>query len=112
TGMDSLLGISPKLDSMVSTGRLNQFTTSVLRTMATIEPGILLDRREKFKDISTVPAAMANAVQLTRWKFSASTTQFSTKSAGTSPIAKPRKSLICEEKMIKAMPLVKPTISG
>src|SRR5690606_31611171 len=71
TGMESLLGISPKLDSMVSTGRLNQFTTSVLRTMATIEPGILLDRREKFKDISTVPAAMANAVQLTRWKFSA-----------------------------------------
>src|SRR5690606_25040056 len=71
TGMESLLGISPKLDSIVSTGRSNQFTTSVLRTMATIEPGILSEIREKFRDISTVPVAMAKAVQLIRWKFSA-----------------------------------------
>ncbi len=44
-GMAILLGISPNLLSMVSTGNSKKYTSKVASTMATNEPGILVVMR-------------------------------------------------------------------
>ena len=54
---------------------------------------------------------MPIAYQFILWKLLKYAIHLSTKSAGTFAIWSPKKSLICEEKIMSAIPLVKPTMS-
>ena len=89
-----------------------KYTATVITTMATSEPGTRLDTLGvsaiKAMDSTPTPSAQGFSVA----KCPTYTVHFWMKSAGTSAICKPKRSFICWEKMVSAMPLVKPTTTG
>src|ERR1051326_6806918 len=97
---------------IVSTGRWNNCTTSVERTSATRGPGILCETCGQSMMIKREPIAIAIENGFTRSRCRPKEAHFSIKSAGTAPICNPRKSLTCDEKMMSAIPLVNPTMTG
>src|SRR5580700_10434936 len=102
----------PNRVPMLSTGRRQTTTIKVAATSTTIEPGTRFTNLRKSKITTTDDAAnTAEGVEnVCRWLKSACTRP--TKSPGTFPIFKPKKSLICVLAIKTAMPLVKPTVTG
>ena len=80
--------------------------------MAINVPGIFLVTLENSTETRIVPAAMIIAHWLTVPKCVKYFFLFITKSAGTSPMCNPKISFTCDEKIMSAIPLVKPTING
>jgi hypothetical protein len=110
TGIDAL--ITPKRLPIVSTSSPPSCTTSVVTMSATNGLGTFVVTRGQRSTIaspsSATSAATGSAVPIA----SPYAPHFSTNSAGTVPIVRPRKSLTCDEKMMSAIPLVKPMITG
>ena len=104
--------ISPNREPIVSTGRRRSAAPTVARRIATIGPGIRRDTLgQKIRTASAKPdTARAAGDALRAW--SAKACHFSRKPVGTGPIRRPSRSLICDEKMMTAIPLVNPVTTG
>jgi hypothetical protein len=97
---------------MVSTGSPTSHTAAVAPATATSSAG----PRGKKRFISTMtvsaPAATATAAGFTVARTVQSADSFSRKSAGIAPMFSPSRSRIWLEKMMTAMPAVKPVMTG
>ena len=102
----------PKREPIVATGRCSSQTRSEARATTKIGPGTRGPRRRSNTSRTMEPAPMANACRSKDEACRPYAAHFSTKSAGTLSMLKPKKSLICEEKMISAIPEVNPVVTG
>ena len=102
----------PKREPMVSMGRLNRCAIAVVATNATKGAGTLREMRGHQISIAIVAAVMAVAEYEMVPAWAAYACHFAQKSTGTDAIVRPNASLICPEKMMSAIPLVKPIMTG
>ncbi len=79
---------------------------------ATIAPGMRGANRRSRIIISSVPTPTETAAGLHEARLAKYACHLSMNSAGTAPMRRPAKSLTCEEKMMTAMPAVKPVVTG
>ncbi len=113
-GVGSERGMPPNLLPIVATScKSNSQTASEAATTATIMPGTrgTIRRSSTINATLPMPTQAVAGRQVHRVGKIARATCRQTP-AGTSPIFNPRRSLICEEKMITAMPEVKPVVTG
>lgn len=105
-------GIPPNRVPMVSAPMPVSITKAVPPTRARIVPGTRGSRRRstRMSASAAMPSAAAEGVKVPRWEPSISIR--GTNAAGTAPILRPRKSLICVLAMRTAMPFVNPTTTG
>lgn len=111
-GRGSPASITPNRLPIVSTGRWNSCTIAVVTTRATSVPGIRLSKRRHTTMIAnvSVPTPRAHGLSESMWRASAS--YFWRNGPGTVSISRPSRSRIWVEKMIDAMPVVKPMVTG
>ncbi len=103
---------SPKRDPIVSTGSPSAATSTEAKTIATIGAGTVRDSRGHRSRMASEPADTATACGLTVARLAPNALHFSRKGPGTASICSPKRSPTCEEKMMTAMPLVKPVTTG
>ena len=111
-GAGSTALITPNRLPMVSTGRCPSCTAAVVTMSATNGLGMRRLTRGHATMMATVTAATTTAQGLSESKWAANDRQRATNSAGTGPILSPKKSLTSPDRMISAMPLVNPMVTG
>ena len=79
---------------------------------ATNGPGMRRLTRGHRRTIARLPTATSTAAGFSDPMWDANARHFPRKSTGTTPIGSPRKSFTSPEKMIRAIPLVKPSVTG
>ena len=117
----SVDGMPPKRLPMVSTGRPQTATSTVVSSSTTTEPGTSTRRRATADlcamrgnqachamMVARLADAIATAVQFTVPTAANSTTVIPKKLAGMAGVTSPRKSRTCDSAINTAMPLVKP----
>ncbi len=92
--------------------QVEQRTTAVVTISATNGPGMRWLTRGQKTMIASASRADATADGLTVDDAGANAPHLARNSAGTAPMRRPRRSLTWLEKMITAMPLVKPVTTG
>ena len=111
-GFGSAALITPKRAPIVSTGMCRSWTSAVVRIRATNGLGM---RRLMYGQPTMMPSAStatASAQGLSVPSRAPNACHFATKSAGAAPMRRPRKSFTWLEKMINAIPAVKPIVTG
>ena len=83
-----------------------------MNTIAMSEPGILRENFGVRKIITTlsIPTVAAHQFMVSKWRIY--TPHLAKKSDGTLSIVNPKRSFICVEKMVRAIPAVNPTTMG
>ena len=111
-GRRSVASMAPNRVPMVSTGIWSSWTTAVVTISATNGLGTRRFRYGHPTMIAraTTATSTAHGAAVSRWAPKAR--HLSRKSAGTAPMRRPRKSFTWLEKMMSAMPLVKPMVTG
>jgi hypothetical protein len=104
--------IAPKREPIVSTGSPSHCTTAVVTTRATKGDGTRWLTFGQRRMINRARSATIVASALNVPACSANAAHFSVNSGGTAPMLSPKKSLTWLDRMITAIPLVKPTITG
>ena len=111
-GAGSTALITPNRLAMVSTGKCPSCTAAVVAMSATNGLGMRWLTRGHRTMMATVTPATPTAQGLSEAKCAANVRQRITNSAGTGPIFSPRKSFTSPDRMIRAIPLVKPMVTG
>ena len=111
-GRGSAALMTPNRVPIVSTGRCSSCTRAVVTMRATNGLGMRRLNRGQATMMARVSTETDTAQGFIVARCPPKARHFSTNSGGTVPIRSPRKSLTSPEKMIRAMPLVNPMVTG
>ena len=111
-GAGSAALIAPKRLPIVSTGKCSSWTSAVVTISATKGLGMRSSRRGQATMMASAMTEITVAQGLIESKCAPNACHFSTNPAGTVPMRSPRKSLTWLEKMMSAIPLVNPIVTG